>query len=402
MDLVQRVAALTPADLAPVVRELLQDPAAVPRSWTATAPAWTAFSPSTRGVLRVEGTATTTSAGTVAWTAVLKVVGSCGYPGYGEPTDGNYWKREPLALSSGLLEQRTAPLVPVALLSCVEVSEEEVWLWLECLDSGDAKPGWDDQDRRTAAADLGAFNAVWAVDPPAPAAYPWLATRWVRGWVDYAGFFGCRYALEHPGCWDEPRLAAVLPADTRQRVAALLEAAEPLLSGLEALPVTLTHHDAQWRNLFLRPAGSVRPGRTVAVDWAFLGLAPVGADLGHLIGCDLEHSVDPAGAAAFDATVTEAYLDGLRQHGWTGDERAVLFARAASAALQMVPVFAAQVAWLAGEPAELGGAELRIWPEELAAARCVDVPTALAGWAAVLAHLLDLGDEARELAAALS
>lgn len=398
MGLGERLAALTAADLAPVVRGLLDDGSAVPLRWTATDPGWSAFSPSTRGVLRVEGTARTSSAEAVPWTAVLKVVGPCDYPGYQEPTDGNYWKREPLALGAGLLEQRPAPLVPVTLLAPVQEREDEVWLWLECLDAADAKPRWDDRDRTAAAHDLGAFSAVWATDPPDPEDHPWLATRWLRGWVDYAAFFGSRLAVEHPSWWQEPRIAAVLAPGTRDRVGGVLDDAGRLLDRLEQLPVTLAHHDAQWRNLFLRPAGSRRPGRTVAVDWAFLGLAPVGADLGHLLGCDLEHSVDPPAAAAFDAAVTEAYLTGLRGHGWTGDRRTVRFAATVSAALQMVPSFAAQVAWLAGEPAGLGGDELRSWPEELAAARGTDVPTALAGWATVLGYLLDLADEARELA----
>jgi hypothetical protein len=398
MGLPERLAALTRDDLAPAVRRLLADETAVPVRWTVRDPGWTALSPSTRGVYRVEGTAATGAGAAVPWTAVLKVVGACDYPGYREVGDGNYWKREPLALTADLLQQRAAPFVPVEVLSSVEVADDEVWLWLECLDDADRKPPWDAAARAAAARDLGAFNAVWALDPPSPDEHPWLATRWLRGWVDYAAFFGSRQAMDHPAWWEEPRLAAVLAPGTRERVAALLDGAGPLLARLESLPVTLTHHDAQWRNLFLRPAGSTRPGRTVAVDWAFLGLAPVGADLGHLLGCDLEHSVDPADAAAFDSAVTAAHLEGLREHGWTGDERDVRFAAAATAALQMVPTFAAQVAWLAGEPAELGAAELQVWPEELAARRGTDVGTALAGWAVVLDHLLGLGDEARSLA----
>jgi hypothetical protein len=398
MGLPERLAALTPADLVPVVRRVLDDERAHPQSWSVSAPGWSSYSPSTRGVFRVDGTATTGTGGAASWTAVLKVVGACDYPGHAELPDANYWKREPLALASGLLEQRRAPLVPVPVLASVEVAADEVWLWLECLDRADTKPRWDDADRLAAASDLGTFSAVWAVDPPTGAEHPWLAQRWLRGWLDYAAFLGGRHALEDISCWRHPQVAAVLPASTRARYVDLMAGAPDLLARLEGLPVTLAHHDAQWRNLFLRP-GSTGPGRTVALDWAFTGLAPVGADLGHMIACDLEHGAAPATeAAGYDAAVTAAYLRGLATHGWSGDEREVRFARATSAALQLVPLLVAQVAWLGGEPAGFWVEELGNWPAVRAAEEGSTVDEVFHSWALVLDHLLRLGDEARALA----
>jgi hypothetical protein len=178
--------------------------------------------------------------------------------------------------------------------------------------------------------------------------------------------------------------------------------ARELLSVLAALPVSLAHHDAQWRNLFqlkeADSAGSV--ARTVAVDWAFLGLAPLGADLGHMIGCNIEHwAVDDP--RQHDRAATAAYLEGLRDSGWRGDERAIRFARATTAAVQMGAYFGAEVSWLHGEPRGTWVAPLREWPQELATKQKLPVEATMARWATQFTYLLDLADEARGLATEL-
>jgi hypothetical protein len=234
--------------------------------------------------------------------------------------------------------------------------------------------------------------------------FPWLAQRWLRTWLAFGGLFGAQHAVDASSYWDHPLVAGALPASTRPRFLSLMEDSDDLLAVLEGLPVTLAHHDAQWRNLFqLSGVDARRPAaRTVAVDWAFAGLAPVGADLGHLIACNLEHwAVDPGDAAGHDESTTAAYLQGLTDFGWRGDVRAVRFASAASASLQIVPALAAQVSWLHGEPAEVGAAELSAWPQELAAKHHLTVEAAMEGWAAIFSYLLDVGDEARRLAAVL-
>ncbi len=211
-------------------------------------------------------------------------------------------------MGSGLLEQRRGSFVPVRVLSMQEMAEDEVWLWLECLDDADAKPRWDAAQRAAAADDLGAFSARWSSHPPSGQEFPWLSQRWLRGWLAYAGFFGAQYAAEQRSCWDHPLVATALPSSTYSRFVDLLDDAEDLLSVLEHLPVTLAHHDAQWRNFELVETDATRPGaRTVALDWAFVGLAPVGADPGHLIACNIEHwAVEPSEASRHDKATTAA------------------------------------------------------------------------------------------------
>jgi hypothetical protein len=305
-------------------------------------------------------------------------------------------------LTSGLLDQQSGPFVPVRLLHVQETAENELWMWLECLDDSQPKVRWTAAQHVAAAYDLGAFNAQWCASPPSAQDFGWLSQRWLRGWLDYLTVYGAQHAAEHRDWWKHPLIAAVLPPSTYERFAALMGDAEDLLSVLEDLPVTLVHHDAQWRNLFqLKGTDPARPqARTVAVDWAFLGLAPLGADLGHMVGCNIEHrAVDDA--RQHDVAATRAYLQGLQDFGWRGDERAVRFARAITAAVQMVPLFGAEVSWLHGEPVETWAAEMAEWPQELATKQELSVEATMAGWATQFGYLLDLGDEARRLATAL-
>jgi hypothetical protein len=400
MDLTARVRALTAADLTVVLRRVLRDDASELLGWTAESPDWTALV--AKGIYLLRGSARLGSGEETSWAVVLKVVEDDGSPEVHEPDGLLYWRREALALTSGLLDQQSGPFVPVRLLHVQETAENELWMWLECLDDSQPKVRWTAAQHVAAAYDLGAFNAQWCARPPSVQDFGWLSQRWLRGWLDYSIVYGAQHAAEHRDWWKHPLIAAVLPPATYERFAALMDDAEELLSVLEDLPVTLVHHDAQWRNLFqLKGTDPARPhARTVAVDWAFLGLAPLGADLGHMVGCNIEHwAVDDA--RQHDVAATTAYLQGLQDFGWRGDERAVRFARAITAAVQMVPLFGAEVSWLHGEPVETWAAELAEWPQELATKQELSVEATMAGWATQFGYLLDLGDEARRLATAL-
>ena len=403
VDLRERVETLEVEVLAPVVRRALHDENCWPLTWRAESPSWTSLSPGTRGLFRLQGTARVGLDAEARWAVVLKVLGDVDFPGFHNSDETLYWRREAAALTSELFNEWDGPFVPVRSLGVQDTAEDEVWLWMECLDDADRKPRWSADQHAAAAYDLGAFGAQWSAAPPNINQFPWLAQRWLRGWLDYAGWFGAQQAAEHLDYWGHPVLAATLPFTAYDRFVALLDEAEDLLSVLEGLPVTLAHHDAQWRNLFRPDADPTRPlTKTVAVDWGFVGLAPVGADLGHLIGCNIgDWAVDPWRARDHDQATTEAYLRALRDYGWRGDERAVLFARAASAALQLVPTYAAGVSWLNGQPTAAGITEPLDWPQEIATKEALTVDAAVEGWAAGFTYLLDLGDEARQLAAVI-
>jgi Phosphotransferase enzyme family len=88
------------------------------------------------------------------------------------------------------------------------------------------------------------------------------------------------------------------------------------LDALDALPRTLQHGDASAPNLFARPI----PGgeETIVIDWAWLGIGALGEDLAVL----WNWFVRLARSTTTDQLM-ESYLTGLREAGWSGDERVV-------------------------------------------------------------------------------
>jgi hypothetical protein len=384
--------------LSPIVRLLLDDDqlAVLDREVSPLAEAGNA---TTRGLFRISGIARLGSGKTTSWRLVLKVVGDTDLfgPGYcHEPTDWNYWKREALAFESGLLDGWAGPLWPIRALAVDEVSAEEAWIWLQSCGDGEVKEKWSLDRLASTAHDLGAVAAQWAATPPDRDQHPWLDHRWVDGWVATARKLGADHAAGHDGCWISGPLREVVSVSAPGRVATLMASAGPLQERLASLPPTLAHHDAQWSNAFSAQEAGLGQG-TVLIDWSYLGLAPVGTDLGLSVGWNvLNGAVDSRRAQAHDRSATDAYLRGLREHGWAGSPDAVRFARAASASLAAVTLLAAQASWLC--PAEVSSVgDMSTWPEEAAAQRHTDVATVMAEWAAGLDFVLDLGEEAMRL-----
>jgi thiamine kinase-like enzyme len=146
----------------------------------------------------------------------------------------------------------------------------------------------------------------------------------------------------------------------------LISDADDLLAGFESLPVTLAHHDAQWGNLFAA-APDESPARTIAIDWGFFGLAPIGSDLGLHIGQNImSWGIDQRRAAEHDQASTVAYISGLEDYGWNGDVDSVKFARATAAALNAGTWLAMEVSWLCPDMAERFGSDAAAWPTRVA------------------------------------
>jgi len=82
-----------------------------------------------------------------------------------------------------------------------------------------------------------------------------------------------------------------------------------------------------------------------------------------------------------------AYVEGLREAGWRGDERVVRFAYAASTALYVTPMLPLWLARVA-DPAR------REWLERKCRRKASEV---VRGWALLLEHSLRLADEAYAL-----
>jgi Phosphotransferase enzyme family len=403
MELARRLDGLTAAELALVVQKALSDSKAWPLSWEVEALTWAGLNPATAGLFRLTGLAQTGEGGKVPWIVVLKVTADVNLTGdpvidqvAHQPLGMNYWKREALAFSSGLLTGWPGPLVPVRCYGVKEEPEDRAWIWLEAREGARPHPIWTIEQLADAAYDFGAFGAQWQSKLPDVTHYPWLAQRWLRGWVAVVRLYAVDHFLEHDGCGNDSFVEPFLTKRTRRRIAELILDADDLLATFESLPCTLAHHDPQWNNLFAATPAEAS-ARTVVIDWGFFGIAPIGSDLGLHIGQNIFHwGIDQRRAAEHDHASTAAYLRGLRDFGWDGNTDSIMLARATAAALNAVTWLAMEVSWLCPDMSERFGQDEATWPKRVATKLGISAAAVLERWAAGFSYVLDLADESRQ------
>ena len=183
---------------------------------------------------------------------------------------------------------------------------------------------WGLGDYAHAARQLGRFNGAYLEQRPLPAA-EWLSRDWLRSWLAA----GAAAIDELPRHRSHPLVRRVYPPDLGTALADLWTRRESLLAALDRLPQVLCHHDAFRRNVFLRSP------RLLAVDWAFLGVGPLGSELAPfvsasatLLGIERAHRDD------LEQTAVAAYGQGLADAGWQGPHEQVRFGFAAASALR--------------------------------------------------------------------
>ncbi len=354
MDVLAEVAQLGAEVLTGVARRALHSETAEVAEWIcapltyASTPLATLWSD---GVYRVTGTAT--DAGREApWGAVLKT--------YHTPADrplpdgttvarehaddegtSHYWKREALAYASGLLEDLPGGIAAPRCLGVTELPEEHCWVWLE--DVGDPDGGeWPLERYRLAAVHLGQFNGAYLAARSLPD-FAWLNRRGLRGFMAVPLEFLFTHIGSIDGAWGQPVVRQAFSPELVARVLRLWEQRGLFLSALERLPQVFSHLDAFRGNLFGRalPDGGEE---TVAIDWAFAGIAPLGEELAPLIvGSVVTDHVPLEELARLEGMALEGYIEGLREAGWDGPQELVRASYAACAALRYGLINAVQI-----------------------------------------------------------
>ena len=285
----------------------------------------------TAGIYRLGGTAHKADQAR-DWSMILKVI----VPLAGMTPEQNavqthpiYWKREVLAYQSGWLEHLPGGLRAARCLGLEELPDGSVWLWLE--DVRDRYGGqWPLDQYQRAARAVGQFNGAYL------AGQPWPTYAWLPHSVEPRGViqaFGWVEALvRDPATWQRPVLREAFPEHVIARLPGLWDSRALLLAAFERLPHTVCHQDAWRGNLFATESGA--EGTLVAIDWASVGRAVVGTDLGDLAVTG--YGLMPTGPslADIDEIVFEAYLNGLREAGWPAERNPVRFAYATYAALK--------------------------------------------------------------------
>ena len=258
------------------------------------------------------------------WSAVLKILDPAGST---DERSWNYWCREGFAYRSGVLASLSGGLAAPRLLHAGGGRDGQDWLWLE--EVADDGERWSLGRYQLAARHLGQLSGAYLTERALPTE-PWLSHNWLRSWVAEAdaALAVLRTVLDHP------LVAIAYPPDAVGKIFRFWEEREYWLALLDRLPQTLCHQDAFRRNLCSRQttAGQVE---TVVLDWAFVGIGPVGAELAPLVLASVAFGeVDPVGMEELQRVSFDGYVAGLADVGWSGDPSLTRLGYAASGMLR--------------------------------------------------------------------
>ncbi|MEM7114054.1 MAG: phosphotransferase [Chloroflexota bacterium] len=329
----------------------------------------------TGGVYRLVGQA---DAGTerISWSLILKIV--MAPPAPNDVSHPEYWKRELFVYQSSSMNGLSDA---VALPHCYlaeEIDESTYWLWLEEVEAL-AGSKWPLEQYQTAARHLGIFNGNSLIKS-LQANKVWLSRKWLQAWLaDYADLPSL---IEAPATWQHPLTKDVLSSDAPGKLLALWQGRETLFDALHKLPQGLCHMDAYRPNLMAQAE------RTVLIDWDKAGIGAIGEELGGMVAASMIwFHADAQEAHRLGELAFAGYVDGLREAGWTRNERLARLGFTASSALRWgIP----GVFWLRGT---IDPPYVEKWFDWWGK----PLDFMLEQWALVTDYLLDLADEAFSL-----
>jgi len=376
------LAGVDPRVLAPKVRALLGEPTAVVANEWSCLPLGGGAGEGL-GLYRMSGSAHVEDA-IRPWALVLKV---CALADGTDPGAWGYPAREGNAYGVGLLDDLPGGLVAPHCLAVETQPDGTSWLWLEAIT--DAHPGpWPRARYAQVARVLGRFNGAYLAGMPLPD-QPWLSQGWLRSWVESAEPFltELERLADHGG---PPALDQLYPPPVIVELRRLWNERERFLSVLDRLPQTFCHQDAFRRNLMHRagPAGD----QLVAIDWAYAGRGAVGEELVALVlGSLFMFEAPGIRPHELEAACMASYVTGLRESGWTGDDRLVRLGFTAAAALRFTVGTVRLLVPGVTDPAQ------HPMLEELFGRPFAEV---IEGWAGLWPYQFALAEEARALLAA--
>ena len=304
-------------------------------------------------------------------------------PETSEATSFRYWLREDHIYGAGLPQPYLSAGIRAArLLARFDHFDRSVTLWLEDV-LGTSGAAWDLPAFAEASRRLGRAQGGYLAGRSLPW-NAWLSQSFLRNYLAGRPAQFDEF-LTSDVAWDQPSIARHFDPGLRGELRRLRADRERLLGWVESAPRTFAHLDFWPENLFM--VGD----DLVVIDWSHAGIGAGGEDPGNLIPDSVFDMRHPASSLPeMDRTVTAAYLAGLQDAGWEGDERIVRLAMTASAC-KYDWIAGATLSRATGEPATqtvYGGVHVSL--EQLVATR-----------AEALRYLVGRADEARRLAAEL-
>lgn len=308
-----------------------------------------------------------------SWSVVLKIIE---HPEQEpEPNSLNYWRREFLAVQSGLLADLPGPVHPPRFY-LIHEDGDGIWLWMEHVQEPVNKQ-WTIEEYAFAAHQLGRWNGYYLTGGLMPD-YPWLAVDHVKSWLG---------PEDQAEIWQEPHVIMNFSEIERARHIRLVKDKDSFITTLQRLPQIFSHFDYQRRNLFIRE-NNVLSKQLIAIDWACCGSGAIGSDLCSLICTSIMLFEFPFSSfTELETAACRAYIEGLRDVGWAGPADLARIGYLVYSSLWFTLIFPSGIAWWsADEQKAFAMQQFGMAGDDLAKA-----------YAMMFSAFLDRVDEARQL-----
>ena len=276
------------------------------------------------------------------WSIILKVIKPDSTEKE-EPLHHNYWRREALVFESKLLDDLPDSIQAAKSYLIEEQQDGTIWLWMERVKGqyADSQEQFDFIARQ-----LGRFNGTYLMEKEIPN-QEWICRGWLKSWTTAS------------------RMYAPSPEDYLHRLhrdnvrsiwswfQGFNKQVENNLSSLERLPRVLAHQDLSQMNMLI-VKNDFETDRLVLIDWQFMSISGVGEDLAKMFGVNMSLGIiPPERYGAFQNSLFNAYIAGLKDMGWQGDEALARYGYCLGTALRSiweVPKYISLAAQLEGDP----------------------------------------------------
>ncbi|MCR8657363.1 phosphotransferase [Paenibacillus endoradicis] len=270
------------------------------------------------GVVIVEGEQ-------MPWSIILKIIKADSLEKE-ESTHHNYWQREALVYESKLLDDLPNSIRAPKCYLIEEQQDNTIWMWMERVIGRYAEKS---EHFDYIARQLGRFNGDYLTTKEIPN-QEWICRNWLRSWITASRMYA-------PSLED---YSNSLLNDEERNIwdwyQTFSNEIERNLFYLEKLPRVLAHQDMSQMNMFIVENRQLED-ELVLIDWQFMSISGVGEDLAKMFGVNMSQGIIPTEKYnIFQENLYEAYINGLHDMGWQGNEQQARYGYCIGTALRSV------------------------------------------------------------------
>ena len=218
--------------------------------------------------------------------------------------DQGYARREAECYTHDLFQDINKRLyIPKSFRVSIQPEVGKYWIWMEDLGNHTFNVTWSLEEMGRMIRDISEFHAIWWERVDEIRNMPFLKHRaqamYDGLWVDRIAQ-NCHAIETHP---QTSLIGKIFTPERKKLLMRLSKAADMIYPKLEALPQTLLHHDIWPPNL------GMFNGKTVLIDWSYVGQGTPGADLSQTVALLLQMW----DANLDDEVLLQALWSGLRE-----------------------------------------------------------------------------------------